>query len=60
MVKKGYYVTWDGSHNEIISNPGIQKIAFLKGKHYLQWSQSQASADMTDDFLSDSRDTFDN
>jgi len=53
LAKKGYNVTWDGLHNEIISNPDIQKIAFLKGKHYLQWSQSQAIADMTDDFLSE-------
>jgi Lysophospholipase len=60
LAKKGYNVTWDGLHNEIISNPGIQKITYLKGKHYLQWSQSQAIADMTDNFLSNSRKTFGN
>ncbi len=55
MEKRGYNKTWDGLHKEIISNPDIQKIVYLKGKHYLQWSQSQAIADMADDFLQGSK-----
>lgn len=51
LSKKGYNVAWDGLHNEIISNLDIQKITYLKGKHYLQWSQSQAIADIAYDFL---------
>jgi pimeloyl-ACP methyl ester carboxylesterase len=60
MAKKGHNVTWDGLHNEIISNPEIQKITYMKGTHYIQWSQSQAIADVTDDFLSSNREIFDN
>jgi len=60
LAKKGYNVTWDGLHNEIISNPDIQKITYLNGKHYLQWSQSKAIADLTDDFLSNRSGAFDN
>lgn len=52
MKEKGYDVTWDGLHREIISNSNIQKIVYLDGEHYLQWSQSDAIAELVDDFLS--------
>ncbi len=51
LAKQGYNATWDGLHKEIISNPDIQKITYLKGKHYLQWSRSREIADMAEEFL---------
>jgi len=50
-AKQGYNKTWDGLHKELISNLDIQKITYLKGTHFLHWSQSQAIAKMTEDFL---------
>ncbi len=51
LAKQGYNATWDGLHEEVISNPDIQKIVYLKGEHYLHWRQSEAIADIADDFL---------
>lgn len=56
LEEQGYTnVTWDGLHEEIITNPDIQKIEYLKGEHYLHWTQSEAIADRLDRFLSNSR-----
>ncbi|WBW95132.1 alpha/beta hydrolase [Oceanirhabdus sp. W0125-5] len=50
-VKNGYHITWEGLHKEVISNTEIQKIVYLDGEHYLHWKQSEAIADMADDFI---------
>jgi pimeloyl-ACP methyl ester carboxylesterase len=55
LAKKGFVATWDGLHEEVISNTDIQKIVYLKGEHYLQWTQSEVIADMAEDFLSNRR-----
>jgi hypothetical protein len=49
--KRGYDATWEGLHEEVISNPDIQKIKYLEGQHYLHWTQSDRIADMTKEFL---------
>ncbi len=51
LLKQGYNATWDGLHEEVISNPDIQKIVYMKGEHYLHWRQSEAIADIANDFL---------
>ena len=51
LAKKGIDATWDGLHKEVISNPQIQKIAYLDGEHYLHWKQAKAIAEMADDFI---------
>lgn len=48
---RGYEATWEGLHEEAISNPDIQKIKYLNGKHYLHWTQTAAITDMTKEFL---------
>jgi pimeloyl-ACP methyl ester carboxylesterase len=49
--ERGLSETWEGLHEELFSNPGIQSITYLEGGHYLQWTQSEAIADMTEKFL---------
>lgn len=51
MESQGKNMTWDGLHEEVFSNPQIQKITYLEGEHYLQWTQSQAIAELTDKFI---------
>jgi pimeloyl-ACP methyl ester carboxylesterase len=51
MKKRGFEQTWEGLHEEVISNPEIQKITYLDGKHYLQWTQSETIANLTKEFL---------
>ena len=49
--KKYTDITWDGVHEQTISNPLIQKIEYLQGKHYLHWTQADKISDMTDEFI---------
>lgn len=51
LKKRGYHATWDGLHKEVISNSDIQKINYLDGQHYLQWTQPDKIAEMTKKFL---------
>lgn len=51
MKEKGFNSTWENLHEEVISNTNIQNIIYLKGKHYLHWTQSQAIADSTEEFI---------
>ncbi len=51
LKKRGYDATWEGLHEEVISNPEIQTIEYLEGKHYLHWTQSGRISDMTKEFL---------
>ena len=43
---------WVKLHEDVISNPEIQKIEILKGRHYIHYTQVDAIAKLTDDFLS--------
>lgn len=53
VSKTGYKnITWESLHKDTFSNPDIQKIKCLKGNHFLFWNQSQAIADLSDDFIS--------
>lgn len=49
--ERGHDATWEGLHEEVISNSDIQKIKYLKGQHYLHWTQAGKIADMTKEFL---------
>lgn len=49
--EEGLSVTWDGIHEEVISNPNIQKLEYLDGEHYLHWTQSDTIANMADEFV---------
>lgn len=49
--KSGYDASWEGLHEEVISNPDIQSIKYLKGQHYLYWTQSTKISDMAKEFL---------
>ncbi len=49
--KLGYEASWEGLHEEVISNPEIQKITYLEGQHYLHWTQANTIADLTEEFL---------
>ncbi|WP_271714544.1 alpha/beta fold hydrolase [Anaeromicropila herbilytica] len=51
LNKRGHNATWEGLHEEVISNPDIQKIKYLDGAHYLHRTQSDKMADMTKEFL---------
>ncbi len=47
--------SWVKLHEDMNTNLDIQKIKFLDGSHYLQWTQSEAIAEMTKEFISESR-----
>jgi pimeloyl-ACP methyl ester carboxylesterase len=46
---------WIKLHEEMNTNLDIQKIEYLEGPHYLQWTQSEAIAAMTKEFISGGR-----
>lgn len=50
LTKRGFDRTWEGLHEEVISNAEIQMIERLDGGHYLHWTQSDVIADMVDRF----------
>lgn len=43
---------WVKLHEDVISNPAIQKIEILEGRHYIHYSQVDAISKLTNDFLS--------
>lgn len=51
LNKRGYDTTWEGLHEEVISNTNIQKIIYLEGQHYLHWTQAEEIAEQTKEFL---------
>ena len=42
---------WVKLHEEVISNPSIQKIEILEGRHYIHYSQVNSISKLTDTFL---------
>lgn len=50
-AKQGFHATWGGLHEEVISNPKIQKIVYMDGEHYLHWKQTDAIADKVNEFI---------
>ena len=44
---------WVKLHEDVISNPEIQKIEILDGRHYIHYSQADKIAKLTDAFLSE-------
>ena len=51
MKEKGFNSTWESLHDEVISNPHIQKTIYLDGKHYLHWTQAETIVDNTKEFI---------
>lgn len=45
---------WVKLHQDVISNPSIQKIEILKGRHYIHYSQAEAISKLTENFLKSS------
>lgn len=43
---------WLPFHEEVISNPVIQRIEILPGEHYLHWTNADKIAEMTKEFIS--------
>lgn len=43
--------TWDGMHEDLITNPGIQQLSYLEGSHYLHWTNCEEMANQTKQFL---------
>ncbi|WP_253200479.1 hypothetical protein [Clostridium sp. CF012] len=43
---------WLPLHEEVISNPHIQKIEILSGAHYLHWTNADKIAKMSKEFIS--------
>lgn len=43
---------WLPLHEDVISNPAIQKIETLKGGHYLHWTNADEISEMTKAFIS--------
>ena len=46
-------INWLKLHQDVISNPEIQKIKIVKGWHYIHHSQFKTIADLTKKFLAD-------
>ena len=44
---------WVKLHEDVISNPSIQKIEILEGRHYIHYSQVDSISKLTDAFLAD-------
>jgi len=42
---------WLTLHEEVISNPAIQKVEILEGKHYLHHTQADKMVELTEDFI---------
>lgn len=42
---------WVKLHEDVISNPSIQKIEVLEGRHYIHYNQVRSISKFTDDFL---------
>lgn len=42
---------WVKLHQDVISNPSIQKIEILEGRHYIHYNQVEAISTLTMDFL---------
>jgi pimeloyl-ACP methyl ester carboxylesterase len=52
VEKKTLYKDWLILHEEIISNPAIQKVEILEGAHYLHHTQTNKIAELTNEFIS--------
>ncbi|MTK09410.1 MAG: alpha/beta hydrolase [Hungatella sp.] len=44
---------WLPLHQQLITNPSIQKVETLAGEHYLHWSSADKIAELSKEFISD-------
>ena len=47
---------WVQLHEDVFSNPSIQKIEILPGRHYIHYTQVGAISNLTDNFLNNIKD----
>lgn len=48
---KNEALNWVLLHEEVFSNPDIQKLAILEGRHYLHYTQIDSIVNLTHEFL---------
>ena len=51
FAEKGYDITWEKLHEDLITNSSIQKIEILTGTHYLHWTNSEKMASEITEFI---------
>ena len=51
FAEKGFDITWEKLHTDLITNNQLQQIEILTGEHYLHWTNAELMAEKMMQFI---------